>query len=356
VGLPQQLDFSQVPVRMGRRLMAPDFSTLQGEHGIPSVLPDAIRCDHGAIFVSEHFRALLGSLGIDLLLNRGGKANDNPHVERWHETIQRGFQQIPGYKGRNVSERGRLVSEEPLLTARQLQDHLRRFIALDYHRSWHTGLVLPGEPKARLCPLEMWDAMVEVTGRIDVPQRPELIYQFLPIWWGTIGHAGVEFKDMVYESAVLDPYRSVACGRFRAADRKAPFFVDPQDLSRIWFHDPQSDRVEPIEWRGADRTDAPMAEAIVDVVRKRIRSRGGNNVLRRNAATRQILEELTQLTATPAKPMLRRKLTAARLRVEQSRFDHGEVQQAQQRVTPALPAARGEPSTGVVWPNFLQDD
>ena len=130
VGLPEQIDFSAVPVRMRRRLMSPDFSTLQGNHEIPSVLPDAVRCDHGAIFVSEHFRALLDSLGIDLLLNRGGKANDNPHVERWHETIQRGLQQIPGYKGRNVSERGRLVSEEPLLTAPQLQQHLRRFIAL----------------------------------------------------------------------------------------------------------------------------------------------------------------------------------------------------------------------------------
>jgi putative transposase len=42
VGLPEQLDFSQVPVRAGQRLFAPDFSTLQGEHGIPSVLPDAI--------------------------------------------------------------------------------------------------------------------------------------------------------------------------------------------------------------------------------------------------------------------------------------------------------------------------
>jgi hypothetical protein len=121
VGLPEQLDFTQVPVRAGHRLFAPDFSTLQGEHGIPSVLPDAIRSDHGAIFVSKHFRALLDNLGIDLLLNRGGKANDNPHVELWHETVQRALQQIPGYKGRNTSERGRLVSKEPMLTATELE-------------------------------------------------------------------------------------------------------------------------------------------------------------------------------------------------------------------------------------------
>src|ERR1700738_4454452 len=121
----------------------------------------------------------------------------------------------------------------------------------------------PGEETARVSPLEMWDSMVELTGRIDVPQQPGLIYQFLPVRWGTIDHAGVEFKDMVYDSTILNDYRSVPSGYFRAADNKAPFFVDPQDLSRIWFHDPESDRVEPIEWRGAYRTDAPMTEAIV---------------------------------------------------------------------------------------------
>lgn len=356
VGLPEQIDLTEVPVRAGRRFVSPDFSTLQGSHEIPSVRPDAVRCDHGPIFVSGQYRAVLDSLGIDLLLNRGGKANDNPHVERWHETIQRGLQQIPGYKGRNVSERGRLVSEEPLLTAPQLQQHLRRFVALDYHRSPHTGLVLPGEETARVSPLEMWDSMVELTGRIDVPQKPDLIYQFLPVRWGTIDHAGVEFKDLVYDSPILDPYRSKVSGQFRAADHRAPFFVDPQDMSRIWFHDPESERVEPIEWRGAYRTDAPMTEAIVDEVRKRIRRRGGNSVLKRNSATRQILEELTQLTETRAKPELRRQLTAARLRVEQARVDHGEAQQAQDATKPLQKAVRRAPSARQAWPNLLEDE
>jgi putative transposase len=358
VGVPEHLDFSRVHVRAGRRTLAPDFSTLQGEHRIPAVIPDAIHCDHGSIFVSDYFYALLRDLGIDLLLSRGKKPTDNPHVERWHETIQRGVQQIPGYKGRNVSERGRLVSEEPLLTAHQLQEHLRRFIALDYHRTWHTGLVLPGEPKARLCPLEMWDAMVEATGRIDVPQHPDLIYQFLPIRWGTIGQAGVEFSDMTYDSPVLEPYRKVAKGYFRSADRAAPFYVDPHDLARIWFRDPQSRQVEPIEWRGANRTQAAMTQTIVDLARQRIRHRGGNNVLKRGSATRQILDELTELTATPVTPKLRSKMIAARLRAEQSRADHGEAQQARDLANPARPAtrrARQPKHVRRAWPNLLEE-
>jgi hypothetical protein len=68
VGLPGHIDFSQVAVQVGRRLIAPDFSTLQGEHYIPSVMPDAVRCDRGSIFLSGQFRDVLQCLSIDLLL------------------------------------------------------------------------------------------------------------------------------------------------------------------------------------------------------------------------------------------------------------------------------------------------
>jgi putative transposase len=362
VGIPAYLDLTQVDVTTKRRRTTPDFSTLQGEHSIPSVMPDAIRCDHGSIFVSAHFRAILRDLSIDLLLSRGKKPTDNPHVERWHETLQRGLQQIPGYKGRNVAERGQRVREEPLLTAAELQAHLRRFIALDYHRTHHAGLVLPGEPTAKFSPLEMWDVMVEATGCIDVPQSPDLIYQFLPIRWATIGKTGVELSDLVYDSDHLDDYRLVPDGYFGGPGQAAPFFVDPHDLSRIWFSDPQTKRVVPIPWRGANRIDAPMTEAIVDAARKRIRERGGNSVLNRGSATRQILNELVQLTQPSKSRRGRAMLAAAARRVEQSRDDHAEAQAAQEKLAGQHPAPQPETKAIEVerlrraWPNLQDED
>ena len=361
VGLPEQLDMLQIAVTVGRRGLAPDFSMLQGEHPIPSVMPDAVRADNGSVFLSVLFRTILRDLGIDLLLARKGKPTDNPHIERWFETVQRGLQQIPSYKGRNTTERGRLVSEEPLLTAQELQEHLQRFIALDYHRTWHTGLVLPGEPTARLSPLEMWDAMVEATGRIDVPQRADLIYQFLPVKWATIGHAGVELRNMVYDSPVLDDYRrDVPAGFFRPADNAAPFFEDPHDLSRIWFRDPADSMVKPIEWRGANRIDAPMTAMIVSVARRRIRERGGNSVLKRGSATRQILNEIGEITKAPPEGW-RKKLSAAARRVEQSRTDHDEAQRAAARAVIRDPrpnsrsATVNSDKTRCAWPNLLTE-
>jgi len=361
VGLPGCLDLSHVDVRSTRRRMTPDFTTLQGEHPNPSVMPDAVRCDNGSIFISARFRALLRDLGIDLLLSRGGKPTDNPHVERWHETIQRALQQIPGYKGRNVSERGALVAKETLLTAAELEGHLKRFVALDYHRAHHTGLILPGETEGRLCPLEMWDVMIEATGCLDVPQSPDLIYQFLPIRWGTIGDTGVELSNMVYDSDHLDEYRVLPRGYFRDQDQAAPFFRDPRDVSRIWFSDPTTKRVVPIPWRGANRIDAPMTETIVDEARKRIRQRGGNTVLNRGSATRLILSEVVQLTEPSKSRKGRAVQAAAKRRVEQSREDHAEAQAAMDRAASQRPEQASE-VRGISrdrlrrpWPNLLED-
>ena len=364
-GLPEALDLSGCQIQLTpkrRRSVAPDLSTLQGEHHIPAVLPDAIHCDRGSIFLSAHFLGVLGMLGIDLLLSRGGKPTDNPHVERWHETIQRRLQQNPGYKGRNSTERGRLVAEEPLFTAHELQEDLRWFVASDYHRHPHSGLVLPEQREqdgetALICPLEMWDTMIEFTGRIDVPQQPDLIYQFLQMRWLTIGHAGVELGDMAYDSEHFDSYRAVPQGFFRAGDRAAPFYVDPNDLSRIWFPDPETHRVQPIMWRGAERLNAPMTQSILSLIRQRIRNRGGNGVLTRDSATRLILKELGQLAEAPPNRKARAKMTAGAQRVAQSQIDHGEVQSAQELLAPTTEDLRHQkdPLASIrrPWQNLL---
>lgn len=357
VGLPETVDVSDTVKGPWRQNIDPNLETLQGEHPIPSVMPDAIHCDNAAIFTSAHFRALLRDLQIDLLLSRPANPTDNPQVERWHETIQRGLQQISGYKGRNVSERGRLVANEPLVTAQELQLHLRKFIALDYHRHGHDGLIQASQEEAKMCPLDLWDVMVEATGRIDVPQRHDLIYQFLPIKWGTIGPAGVEFSNLRYENPrVFDSLRYVEVGRFRDKDRAAPFFYDPNDVSRIWFHDETTDRIEPIEWVGRSKVDAPMTDLIVDELCRKIRRRGGNDVFKRGSTTELIIRELGELTTAKSKAD-RRKAAAAAQRVQQSRIDHAEAQEAQDRTNPVrsiAPTTLPTSSITRAWDNLLE--
>lgn len=219
---------------------------LQGAHTVPGVRPVAIRADHGSIFVSQVTRDLLARFGIDLALSRTRRPLDNGILERWHETLQRALQQLPGYKGRNPSERGRTVGTGPddglLLTAIELEQFLRRWVALDYHRSPQSGLHLPNGEHVNMRPIAMFDALLEISGRIHVPQRPDLIYDFLPTRWGTVQSNGVEFADLVYDCPELDGLRSVPIGTFRPGDRAMPFLYDPHDVNRVWFRRRRSRR------------------------------------------------------------------------------------------------------------------
>nr|WP_255427651.1 Mu transposase C-terminal domain-containing protein [Yimella sp. cx-51] len=305
---------------------------LQGTHRVPSLLPDAIRCDHGSIFVSGHFRALLTDLGIDLLLSRGTRPTDNAHIERWHETLQAAVQQIAGYKGRNPYQRGRVVGRTgtdrgaELISAADLERQLRMWVALEYHRNWHEGLTMAGAPQARLTPLELFDAYLSLTGRIDVPQRADLIYQFLPIKYGTIQHDGVEFNNLTYDDPVLDAFRDLRIGAFRAKDRAAPFFHDPRDVTRVWFRHPETGVVHTISWRGAWRNQAPLTANLLHEMREKVRARGGNTALGKRTAQEQILRELTELARVSPPKADQALWSAARLQHDASRRDHFEAQ------------------------------
>lgn len=327
-GLPSSLDLSGNPLRWGRRSLAADPHTLQGEHHLPGVAPTSLRSDHGSIFVSDHFQTLCAEFGINLMLSRPKKPNDNAHVERLHETYQRAAQQIPGFKGRAVHERGTFVTDQALLTVEQFTQHLHRFIALDYHRQPHDGLTLPGTPGIRLTPLEMHDAIAEAAGRLTVPQHPDLIYQFLPIRWLRPGHAGVEYKNLTYDDEVLEGFRSVRTGRFRDKDNAVPFHYDPRDVTRLWFRHPDTDRIHEIGWRGRHLIHAPLVDVVRDRALARIKERGGNRVLNRNTVMRQIIDEIGELTAAPSSEEWRTKMAAARMRWEQAQKDHDEVAQA----------------------------
>lgn len=368
VGIPSSVDLSGNPLRWGRRHLAASPHTLQGEHHLPGVAPTNLRSDHGSIFVSQHLQTLCAEFGINLMLSRPKKPNDNAHVERLHETYQRAAQQIPGFKGRAVHERGAFVTDQPLLTVEEFTRHLHRFIALDYHRQPHDGLTLPGAPGIRLTPLEMHDAIAEVTGTLTVPQHPDLIYQFLPIRWLRPSHAGVEYKNLTYDAEVLEDFRSIRVGRFRAKDNAVPFHYDPRDVTRLWFRHPDTDRIHEIPWRGRHLIHAPLVDVVRDRALARVKERGGNRVLSKTAVMRQIIDEIGQLTTVVPTDEWRAKLSAARIRWEQAQKDHAEVAEAHRVLeqqaahglpqVPRLEEAHDGPAEGAVldfeepWPDY----
>lgn len=370
IGVPESLDFGGNPIRSGRRRATKRTPPLRGEHRIPGVTPSSIRSDHGSIYVGRHFRALLDQFGITMQLSRGKKPSDNPHVERLHETYQRFYQQSPAFKGRGVYERGSwvgVIADEPMCTAGKYLTDMQRFITLDYHRQPHDGLVIPGAPGARLTPLEYWDSVSAVTGRMNIPVHPDLIYQFLPIIWLAPGHSGVEYKNLVYDGEVLEEFRSVRKGTFRPQDHAIPFHLDPRDVTRLWFRHPDTDRVHEIGWKGRHLIDAPMVDVVLDEAISRLKQRGGNRSLGKRTVMLQIIDEIGDITTPKGNDTWRTQLSAAHLRWNQAQQDHAEVfvarmelDQHTNRGIDPLPATNGakvSPSNGfsantTPWPDY----
>ncbi|MFN8120059.1 MAG: Mu transposase C-terminal domain-containing protein [Micropruina glycogenica] len=352
-GVPKSLES---PLFTERQDVSRPLDTLQGTHHVPGLRPTSIRSDHGSIFMSAHFKELLRNFGISLWSSRVGASTDNAYIERFWETIQSALQAVTGYKGRNVSERGRKViqANQPLMTAFELETHLRRYVALQYHRTPHRGLHIPGLETHTVTPLEYFDFAMEACGDISVPQHPDLIFDFLPIRWLTIRHAGVEFKGLSYDSPVLDQYRHVRRGTFRPDDSAAPFLYDPRDVTRIWFRDPDKGRVSEVPCRQAHLFLAPLTARIRDKAIAAIAARDGGKKLRRHTATELIIDELGALhQGSPSKDW-NATMTAERLRFETSQRDHAEVLEAWRRVDPAPPRmSAAEPEAEFErWPDL----
>jgi hypothetical protein len=199
----------------------------------------------------------------------------------------------------------------------------------------HDGLTLPGAPGIRLTPLEMHDALADATGRIVVPQHPDLIFQFLPIIWLAPGHAGVEHKNLVYDAEVLEDFRSVRRGTFRTQDHEIP-------------------------WKARHLIHAPLVDDVLDRALRRIRERGGNRSINKTVIMRQIIDEIGELTTAPTTDEWRAKMSAAQLRWEQSQRDHAEVAEAhrlvEERISGGKPRDPQVPATPSSDPTELDFD
>lgn len=107
-------------------------------------VPDAIKTDNGADYVSHHIRSSLQALGIAHHICRPGQPQEKPHIERVFHTLQHDLvEHLPGFIGHSVAERkalsGRQALENSSLSSSALQAffdswcdgyHLRRHATL----------------------------------------------------------------------------------------------------------------------------------------------------------------------------------------------------------------------------------
>lgn len=233
----------------------------------PGTLPETVIVDHGKPFVSAHVRSVCQRLGISIQPAHVYTPTDKAQVERFFRTIDDLLQELPGYKGKDVASRGLDPESDAVYTLPQLEQIIREWVATVYHLRPHAGLIDPRLPGVKMSPAERYAQGIAIAGRMNVPANPEIMLEMLPTVTRSIHHYGVEISKLRYTGEIVAKYhnrsRSNAPGK-----RKWHFSVNPDDLTRIYFNDPEDGTWHTLHWEHASRLSEPFSEDALDYAKQ----------------------------------------------------------------------------------------
>jgi transposase InsO family protein len=226
----------------------------------PVCAPETLVVDHGKVFLSAHVIGVCTRLGISIQPAQQYKPTDKPTVERFFRTLREGLiQYLPAYKGPDLHSRGERVEQEAFLFLHELEDVIREWVAVVYHRAKHDGLVVAQWPKLELSPVEMFGIGLATAGQLRIPATPELALDFLPVVGRTIQHYGVEVNGLRYNGPALNGYRNTKSPYGGSFAGRWPLRINPDDVRHAWFQDPVDRRWHRLDWEHAATLDTPFS-------------------------------------------------------------------------------------------------
>lgn len=235
----------------------------------PAIVPETIVIDHGKIFVSDHLTSVCERMGVSIQPARLRTGRDKGPVERFFRTIREDLlQALPGYKGPDVHSRGLDPESEAFFYLDELEAIIREWVAVVYHHRPHDSLVDPHLPGLRMSPALMFEHGIARAGYIEAPRDPNLAYEFLKTEWRKVQHYGVDFGGRRYNGASLNPYRNMTSPYTGKAKGRWPIHHDPDDVTRIYFRDPETRAWNTLMWEHAASMDMPLSEDALQFARK----------------------------------------------------------------------------------------
>jgi hypothetical protein len=157
----------------------------------------------------------------------------------------------------------------------ELEDIIREWIAVVYHRSPCDGLAVPEWPRLRLSPAQMHEVGIAKAGLLRIPAAPELAYEFLQVRWRTIQHYGVEVDGLRYNGDALNGHRNEKSPYGGIHAGKWPVRVNPDDVRHAWFQEPADGSWHRLDWEHAAGLGTPFsAEAALHARRLAARQGG----------------------------------------------------------------------------------
>ncbi len=110
-------------------------------------------------------------------------------------------------------------------------------------------------------------------GRLRLPARADLYYDFLPVHWRKIHHYGVEVNSQRYDGAGLNLYRNHRSPYGGAHPGSWPILLDVDDVRYAYFQDPADRSWHQLVWEHAPSLTAPFSQDAADFTRALSRQR-----------------------------------------------------------------------------------
>jgi transposase InsO family protein len=258
-----------------------------GTAGLAGVAAETVVVDHGKIYLSDHLLSVCQRLGISVQPARPLTPTDKAAIERFFRTLSEGLlTALPGYKGPDVYSRGKDPEGCAYFFTNELEQVIREWISGIYHCRPHSGLADPQVPGLELSPAEMLAHGTARAGRLKVPAHPGMVFDFLPVAWRTVQHYGVEVGGLRYNGPALTPYRNKTSPFTGAHAGKWPVRYDTDDVSRVYFQDPDGNAWHQLAWEHADPVGVPFSADALAYARRLALAEG------RHADERRALAEL----------------------------------------------------------------
>lgn len=263
---------AMTPQRWGYLPTAP-----QGPYaGIPEALyvgetciaPDTIVVDHGKIYLSEHTVSVCRRLGISIQPALTYKPTDKAVLERFFRTVRQSLlDKLEGYKGPDIASRGKDTEDRAFYYVSELEQILREWVGQVYHHSPHEGLPKPESPGELMTPAQAHARGMAQCGRLRLPVKEDLFYDFLEVHWRKIHHYGVEVARQRYDGPGLNLYRNQTSPYGGAHAGKWPILLDVDDVRHAYFQDPANGTWHQLVWEHAASLTAPFSQDAADFTR-----------------------------------------------------------------------------------------
>lgn len=200
-------------------------------------LPKVIHMDNGSEFRSDMMEKACENFGISIEWRPVARPQFGAHIERLIGTSMQEVHTLPGTTFSNIKQRGEYNSEkESAFTLAEFEDWFCEYVINVYHKTIHSGIGMTPEKKYEIG--IFGDDHTKARGlpeRIEDEERLRL--SFLPTEERTIQQTGVSIDKIHYYHDVLR--RWIKTKDDNRKTRKFIFKIDPRDISRIWFFDPE---------------------------------------------------------------------------------------------------------------------